>query len=63
MAAALTNQQQSSLYSLFARGQYKSSSIPVAESWAVLGIPQEIEGDDSPEGTIPSDYGRIYLLT
>ena len=62
MAAALTNQQQLSLYSLFAGGQYQSS-IPVAEARAVLSVPQEIEDDNSPEGTFPSDYRCIYLLT
>jgi len=49
MDAALMNQQKSTLFSLFAGGQYKSSSIPVTEAWAVLGVPQEIEDDDSPE--------------
>ena len=63
MDAALTNQQKSTLFSLFAGGQYKSSSIPIAEARAVLGVPQEIEDDDRPEGTFPSDYRCIYLLT
>jgi hypothetical protein len=60
MAAKLTSVQQSSLYSLYAGGQYKASSIPVAESRAVVGVPQDIEDDDSPEGTLPSDCRCIY---
>ena len=63
MATALTEQQQKSLFSLFQGGQFKYSSIPVAESRAVVGVLQEIEDDDSPEGIFPSDYRHIYLLT
>jgi hypothetical protein len=63
--ATLTNAQKSSLYSLYAGGQYKHSSIPVAEARAVLGVPHaietdDIETDDIPEGILPSDCRRVY---
>jgi hypothetical protein len=63
MATALTKVQQLSLHYMYAGGQLKSSSIPVAEARAVVGVLQDIEDDDSPEGIFPSNYRCIYLLT
>jgi hypothetical protein len=59
MAVELTGGQNLSLYKLYAGGQYKDASVPVAEARAVVGVPQEIEYDESPEGTLPSHCGCI----
>ena len=62
MAARLTREQKTSLYAMYAGGQYKSSSIPVAEARAVVGVPYEIEDDDVPEGIFPLGL-NAYLST
>jgi hypothetical protein len=52
-----------SLYELYAGGMYKSSSIPVAEARAVVGVPHDIE-DDGPEGIFATfDCRCVCLLT
>ena len=59
MAVELSGTQQFTLHRLYEVGQYKYASVPVAEARAVIGVPQEIEDDESPEGTLPSHCGCI----